>query len=503
MASIKKNIAANIIGRFWSAAIVILLTPIYIKYLGIEAYGLIGFYATLIGSMFILDLGLSITLNRELATFKSQNKSSKDVRNLTFSLECIYWLIGIVLSLLVIILSGFIATNWVNAEHLSTGTVKNAVMLMGIIVAFQWPISLYSGGLTGLEKQVLGNIIMVTMTTIRAAGVLVVIIFFSKSVLSFFLWQAVTTCMYVLIMRLALWKALPKGTGKARFSKTQIVVIWRFAAGMTGIGLVTFFLTQIDKIMLSKILPLSQFGYYTLAFSLASSLSLLSSPISIAYFPRFAEFFAARRNEELKTAYHNASKLITVLLCPFCFFLLFFMRDILIIWTKDALTTDQVCLLAQLLVSGYMFNAFMIIPYQLLIATGWTKFALIQNTIAALLMVPLLVWLTYKYGAKGAASVWLIINTGYVFISQPLIHRRLLQGELQSWYIKDTLFPMLPSFICLLSIKYLVYYFLPEVHLNLFFLGSFFLLAMVVSAINLPRRKNLLDSIYVRMYKHD
>ena len=64
MASIKKNIVANLVGKIWGAAIAILLIPQYIKYLGIESYGLVGFYGTLIGSMAVLDLGLSITLNR-------------------------------------------------------------------------------------------------------------------------------------------------------------------------------------------------------------------------------------------------------------------------------------------------------------------------------------------------------------------------------------------------------------------------------------------------------
>jgi O-antigen/teichoic acid export membrane protein len=495
VASVKRNIIANVIGKVWSAAIVILLIPFYIKYLGIESYGLIGFYATLIGSMVVLDLGLSTTLSRELATSRAQNKSAANIRDLVFSLECIYWSIGILLSLLVVILSGFIATHWVNTEHLSPLVVKQSVMLMGVIVAFQWPISLYSGGLTGIEKQVLGNVILVIMTTLRAAGVLVVIIFFSRSVESFFLWQAITTCLYVVAMRYALWKALPFVQGRPRFSKIQIKAIWRFAAGMTGIGVVTFFLTQIDKILLSKILPLSQFGYYTLAFSIASTVGLLTGPISIAYFPRLAGFFSAGKEDELRNAYHTACRLITVLLAPFCFFLIFFMKDILLVWTKDALTTSQTSLLAQLLICGYLFNALMTIPYQLLIATGWTKFAFIQNTIAAILVVPLLIWLAYTYGAIGAAFVWLVLNASYIFISQPLIHRRLLKSELQTWYLNDTLFPMIPSLICLGIIRLLLSYFLPNLHLNLFVLGSVFLIALLVSAINLPGRKKLLSNL--------
>ncbi len=38
--------------------------PLYIKFLGIEAYGIIGFFTTLQAMFTLLDLGLGYTLNR-------------------------------------------------------------------------------------------------------------------------------------------------------------------------------------------------------------------------------------------------------------------------------------------------------------------------------------------------------------------------------------------------------------------------------------------------------
>ncbi len=169
MASIKKNIVANFIGKIWSGAIIILLIPLYIKYLGIESYGLVGFYTTLIVTMAVLDFGLSTTLTRELAKYKFGNRDSKDIRDLAFSLESIYWSIGLLICFFVILLSGFISIHWFKVETLPVSIVRQSIMLMGVVIAFQWPISLYSGGLTGLEKQVLNNSIMIFKRTIRLA----------------------------------------------------------------------------------------------------------------------------------------------------------------------------------------------------------------------------------------------------------------------------------------------------------------------------------------------
>lgn len=496
MSSIKQNIVANLVGKVGSAIITILLVPIYIKYLGIESYGLVGFYATLIGSMAILDFGLSITLNRELAKHDSAKGDNNKIRNLAFSLECIYWGIGIVICFTVMLLSGFIAQHWVKVEHLSISVVTKAIMLMGAVFAFQWPISLYNGGLTGLEKQVLNNGIIIGMSLLRAAGVIIILKYFSPTIDAFFLWQAGISLLYVIIIRFAFWNKMPTSSLRPIFSRIEITNIWRFAAGMTGISVVSFFLAQIDKIVLSKILPLSQFGYYVLAFTAAASINLFVSPISITFFPRFTNLIAAGKTEDLKILYHNACRFIAAFIFPVFFTLFFFAEDILRIWTRNEVTTKNSYLLTEILAAGCLFNSLMIIPYNLLIASGRTRFTIYQNTIASIILVPMLFLWTHWYGAIGATFVWLTLNAGYVLISQPLMHRILLKGELWRWYWNDTLRPMIPSLVFILCIKYIFIHFLPTVHVGLLliccvFLGSFALSVFTVPHVRLLIRRTI------------
>ena len=499
MGSIKVNIVANLIGKVWSAGITILLIPFYIRFIGIESYGLIGFYGTLIGSMALLDLGLSTTLNRELAKYAHESKSPKEIRDLTFSLECIYWCIGFFICCMVIVLSGLISLHWVKAEHLSVDTVKNSVMLMGGVFAFQWPISLYSGGLTGLERQVLNNIIMVVMTTLRAAGVLIILRYVSPTIEAFFIWQAGISCLYVLIIRWSFWSKMPKFNTNAVFSRVQIKTIWRFAAGMTGISVVSFFLAQIDKIVLSKILPLSQFGYYILAFSAAASINLFVSPISITFFPRFASLIASNRIIELRILYHQACKFIAAFIFPVFFVLVFFAEDILRIWTKNSVTTQNTYLLARILAAGCLMNSLMVIPYNLLIAYGRTKFTFYQNTIAAIILVPMLFLWTHWYGAIGATFVWVSVNAGYIVISQPIMHRSLLKGDLWRWYWNDTFLPMIPSFLIVVIIKYSLLHLFPDVQVNLWMLTCIFLGSFAISILTIPHVRMLIRRTFENM----
>jgi O-antigen/teichoic acid export membrane protein len=447
------NIIANLIGRIWVAGIGILLVPQYIKFLGIESYGLVGFYSTLIGALSLLDFGLSLTLNRELTKAIIEKKDPEAIRSLVFTLECIYWLIGLVSAVIIIVLAPWIAAHWLHAKKLSIDMMSHVVMLMGVVAAFQWPISLYNGGLTGLEKQVTDNIITVVMTTVRSAGVILILWLISPTINAFFIWQAVTSFLYVFGMRIGLWHYLPKSTTKLKFSKHHLTQIWKFAAGVTGIGIVTFFLTQVDKIVLTKMLTLTDFAYYTLAFTVANSLGMFVVPVNLAVFPQLTAFVAKHDQSGLATAYHRGCRIVASIVFPIGLILIIFAKDLLLLWTKDPVTVEHTSLMVQILVAGSVFNSLMVMPYLLMLAHGQTRFTIFQNVIASIILVPLLFWWVHLYGAIGGTFVWFAVNLGYIFFSIPLVHLKWMKGGLMRWYIQDTLLPLLPPLITVLILR--------------------------------------------------
>lgn len=65
MSSIKKNVLFNYLGQFYIAFVGILILPLFLKHMGAEAYGLIGFFTMLQGWLQLLDLGMSPTMGRE------------------------------------------------------------------------------------------------------------------------------------------------------------------------------------------------------------------------------------------------------------------------------------------------------------------------------------------------------------------------------------------------------------------------------------------------------
>ena len=53
--SLKKNVIANYLGQAWAALMGLVFVPVYIRYLGVEAWGLVGFMSMLQGWFTLLD----------------------------------------------------------------------------------------------------------------------------------------------------------------------------------------------------------------------------------------------------------------------------------------------------------------------------------------------------------------------------------------------------------------------------------------------------------------
>jgi O-antigen/teichoic acid export membrane protein len=445
VSQLKLNILANFAGKAWNAIMLVALVPLYIQVLGIEAYGMIGFFTTLQAVFALLDLGLSTTLNRELARLSARAGTEQEIVDLVRTLEIVYWSVASVIILLVALLMPLVASYWVNAQHLSPGTIQQSVFLIGVAIALEFPFALYSGGLIGLQRQVHLNAIVITIATLRGVGSLLVLWFISPTIQAFFIWNALVSLAQTLLSALSLWRGLPKATHSARFRIALLIPIWRFAAGLTGISFFSVLLTQMDKIILSKLLTLEAFGYYSLATVVASSLYMIIHPIFTALFPRLSQMIAQDMKEDLSTFYHHSCQFMSVILLPVAIVIALFSKDILIVWTHDQQIAEHTYNIVSLLVIGTALNGLMTIPYALQLAYGWTKLAFYQNVVAVLLLGPLMFWATRHYGAVGAAVLWIVLNASYVLIGIQVMHLRLLRGEKWHWYIQDVGLPLLAT----------------------------------------------------------
>jgi len=440
---LKKNISANFAGTFWQALMGLIFLPLYIKYIGIESYGLIGIFSTLQIIFGLLDVGLGSTLTRELARLSVLPDKEQETRNLVRTLETIYWGIALFAGILIVSISPFISHHWIKPGLLSSKTVDQALVIMGFITVFQMPIGFYSGGLMGLQKQVLLNVISICMSTLRGVGAVLVLWLLSPTIQAFLLWQFGISIINSFFYALFLWRSLPRSENNAVFQKQLLIGIWRFTAGMSGISFLGVILTQLDKVILSKLLSLELFGYYSLASMIAMSLGRMYTPVFFSIYPRFTQLVSMNNLDELKLLYHKSCQFIAVLILPIAVVIALFSYEIILLWTQNPMTADKTHLIVSIMICGTALNGLMNPPYALQLAFGWTKLSVVKNIIAVILLVPLIIYLTLHYSALGAASAWLILNIGYMMFEIPIMHGKILQKEMWHWYWNDVSIPIL------------------------------------------------------------
>ena len=442
MSLLKKNIAANFVGSIWQILMGLMFIPLYIRFLGIESWGLVGFVATLTAIFNLLDLGLTNTLNREMARLSVLSDREADMHNLVRTLEIIYWSIAIMVGITIILLSPVFTSHWIKAKALSMPSVKQSFFLMSFIITFQMTISFYSGGLLGLQRIVLLNILRISMSTLQGVGAVLILWLISPTIQAFFLWYIVINMTYSFLLVYFVWRSLPVYKNRAVFSMGLLKKIWKFAAGISAIAILATILTQLDKVILSRMLSLEMFGYYTLASMVSLTLVRFVLPVFFSLYPRFTQLVSLGDEDGLNRLYHQSCQFMSVLILPLAIIIVLFSYEILLIWTQDKVIALQTHRLLSILTCGTAINGVMYLPFALQLAFGWTKLSILKNVLAVILFIPAVIYMTKVYGGIGAASVWLVLNLAYIIFEIPIMHARLLKDEQRKWYCLDVLFPL-------------------------------------------------------------
>ena len=442
---IKRNLIANYLGQGWTALMGLVFVPVYIRYLGIESYGLIGIFALLQAWLTLLDMGMTPTLSREMARFTGGAHNGRSIRDLLRSIEIISLGVACLMAAGIWSLSTWLATDWLHVEKLPVPVVARAFGVMGVVTAFRFLEGIYRSSMVGLQRQVHLNAISSVMATLRGLGAVGVLAWVSPTIGAFFLWQGLISLLTLVIFARTTYEAIPSGGYFGKFSISALKSIWRFSGGMLGFSLLSLLLGQVDKVLLSKMLTLSNYGYYALASSVAGMLFMLTSPVTQAFLPRLNELHARNDETQLIQLFHKSTQLVAVIMGTAAFMLMSFSGPFFSLWTHNPALAVHSASLLSVLCLGNMLGGVMWVLLATQTAYGWTGLTVRINLVSVVVIIPAILWATPRYGAQGAAWVWVCLNAGGILIGAQFMFRRILTTEKMRWYIRDVFFPFLAA----------------------------------------------------------
>jgi O-antigen/teichoic acid export membrane protein len=447
--SLKQNIAASYASQIYVTVIGIVLVPLYIKYMGAEAYGLVGFFAMLQAWFNLLDLGLTPTIARESARYHGGSLSALAYRQLFRGLTTVFIVIAVVGGGGLWFFSEVIATRWINTGALTNEVLVFCVQVMALSVAMRWLGGLYRGVITGAERLVWLSGYNVVIATLRFVVVFASMVVWGYTPTVFFLHQLVVACIELLALYLFSRSLLPSlgatEQGEVGWSLAPVKGLLKFSLGIAFSSSVWVMVTQTDKLILSGILPLSEYGYFTLAVLVANGVLIISGPITNSILPRMTRLHAEHKEEELIQLYRQATQLIVVIAGSAAITIAILAEPLLFAWTGDPTITNNAAKILQLYVIG---NGFLIVgafPYYLQYARGNIKYHNIGNALTIGIMIPCIIYFSTKFGAVGAAWTWMLFHLFGVLLWSTYVHTKLQPGLHLRWISKDILVVAIPA----------------------------------------------------------
>lgn len=437
MPSLRRNVIASYVGQATGVITGIIMLPVFVGYLGPEAFGLVGFFSMLQSWSLLLDMGMTPTLSRELARFTAGAVTHERAAKMIRTLEWIFAGLAVLCASSVILGSGWISQHWLKAKAISQGEIAYCLALMGGMLGMNWLGAIYRAGLVGLERMVLLNIALIISAVGRTGGSWLVLKYVSATPHAYFTFHVIAALVEVIGYRTIFCRVFSlKGAGPWP-SFQSMHGARAIAGGMAYLSALWIVVSQSDKLVLSWLLDLSSYGSFAIAASLAGGINQLASPLIQSLQPRFVALAAQGAKEGLEELYRTSTQLMTVGLFAVAGSMACFAGPLLLAWTGNAEVAQRGAPILALYVVGYATSAILSLAFSVQFAFGRLRYHLIGSTVLGLLWIPG-GYLAARYaGAVGTGTIWMVCNALYLLTWLSYIHSRILPGLWHRWLLFD------------------------------------------------------------------
>ncbi|MGE4170313.1 MAG: oligosaccharide flippase family protein [Candidatus Margulisiibacteriota bacterium] len=437
--SFRFNVLVTSISQFYISLIGIVIMPLYVNYMGIEAYGLIGFFGMLQAWFQLLDVGLSPTMARETARYNGGDVKSDHLWHLLRVLT--YFFLGTagIGAVVMILSSNYLSQHWLKVQTLSVHEIKLSMILISLIITLRWVACLYRSVVTGFEQFGWLSSFNFATTTARFILVLPVLIWISAAPSTFFAYQLIVAVLELTVLSLYAYRLMPALPEKPNWKLETLKPILGFSLGIAFTSGINTFILQTDKLILSKLLSLSDYAYFTLGVICASGVLLATSPISAPIIPRLTNLNAQKDHTQFIRLYRNTTQFVGVIALPLAWILAFFAHPILLAWTNNALVAQNAAITLTLYALGNGLFALIAFPFYLQFAKGDIKLHILGSGLLITVLIPAFIWSTLHFGVMGAGATWLCVTLAYLLFWTPLVHNRFFKDLHWKWLFSDIL----------------------------------------------------------------
>ena len=375
---VARNIAANFIVIGWLSLLSILAIPVYIKLLGVSEWGIVAACASLQLLFNFIDAGFSQIVPKWVAR-EANDKVS--LRNYVTLFRKVYLGLSILMLAFLQLNAEYLAHSWFQVAPDQSEKLELAIRIIAFQMLFQFVNNLHIGLWHGMQRQVLASLSVGGFGTLKHVATMSVLYFGTADALSYASTFAVAAMLEVVTNAWLVRRMLGSSGKNQSLNLIKLKPFLMEVSVLSGGIVVGLMVSQLDRFILSRTVPLEDFGVYTVVATLALAFLQLQAPITRAYFPLLVQDIqnmgrvSSIRMKRLVRGSLILSTLPALLACLFAAPLLSF-------WLQDSRFVEVGQRPMQLLLLAVAVNTVYGCIYQVMIASGSSHLVLKFNLVA-------------------------------------------------------------------------------------------------------------------------
>lgn len=432
MTRLTKNLIYNVVGQGLVLVVSLVAVRFIFRRLGDDVFGIIFFNLVLTSVLAgVTELGISSTLVREVSSrFDSEPTY---IRDLIRTASAIYWAIGLLLVGLIWITAPLLVTHWLNLKTIDPGTAATTLRILSGTALVVLPRSLYTSLFRGRQMMALNNSIDVVVAFAQQAGILLLLVA-GGHVYPVATWISASAILgvaaYITVAaRLFGWGALLPSVSMDVIRRNV-----RFTGHVMLSSALSLVHVQAAQVIVSKLLPIAEFGFYGFASSTVSRANFVTAAAAQAALPSFSNLYSSGNRPVLLEQYRKLQDLVCYGTVPL-FSAICFAALPVYTYLFNGGVADRLLLPTVFLAVGSWMNTTINMPYVLSLAMGRPQIVARLNLYALVAVLPVTIALIFRFGLPGAGFSWVFYHLFAYAYMVPRICRECLASRTTDWYL--------------------------------------------------------------------
>src|SRR5712671_3937863 len=340
------NTFFNVLGRFWSFFVTILLTPYILSSLGERNYGIWAAFTVFIGSSNLLDLGLGSSFIKFISAYHAHEDYERINRSI-FSGFAFYGIFGVVL-----IAAGIVIREPLLA-FFRIGDATQAYVIALFACAIQSVGAMVLSVFKGIQRMDKANSIEMKMLGLSGVGT-VLFLYFGYGLTGLALNALICSGVTLFVSWAAVRRVVPRISLGYHFDRHLLKEMFSYGAKIqiSQFGALVGF--HSPKFVILRFLGPVAVSAYDLSSRLASYMRAIPLMMISALIPATSELGARNDRARILKAYMLASKYVAMVTIAIIALTVLESESVVRLWLGDG--HSQLILLVQILAVGYGVN---------------------------------------------------------------------------------------------------------------------------------------------------